>query len=220
MNAQELKDALDAQKSEMPERHKIRLHRAISWYQCAEACAEADEDLCFLALWVALNCCYAVQDPGPQREERQEERAGFRSFARMLVQLDQERSLYESMWKHYSQFVRALINNQYVFPPFWKAQVDPSEDWERKFEGSKLTAQKALRDSDASTLLSIVFDRLYVLRNQLLHGGATHKSAKNRDQVTNGKRMLMELLPIVIHLMFDHSQDWGPINYPPLDNEA
>ena len=214
MDGQQLKQDFDAVREQMPEHHRIRLHRAISWYQCAERYAEADADLCFIALWVGLNSCYAASNA-----QEHEERAEFKRFANMLVPLDQQQQIYNCLWKNYAQFVKALINNQYVFPPFWKSQVDGNQDWEKKFEGSRKAAERALAGGETATLLSIVFDRLYVLRNQMLHGGATYQSGKNRDQVTNGKRMLMELLPIVIRLMFDHAQDWGPIHYPPLDTD-
>lgn len=55
---------------------------------------------------------------------------------------------------------------------------------------------------------------LYVLRNQLVHGGATYQSRMNRDQVRDGKRMLLELVPVFVEVMFDEEIDWGPIYYP------
>lgn len=45
-------------------------------------------------------------------------------------------------------------------------------------------------------------------------GGATRQSRVTRDQVLNGKRMLRELIPVFIELMFDEGQDWGAIYYP------
>ena len=37
---------------------------------------------------------------------------------------------------------------------------------------------KALGKEDVPQLLSVIFDRLYTLRNQLFHGGATYSSAE------------------------------------------
>jgi hypothetical protein len=45
-------------------------------------------------------------------------------------------------------------------------------------------------------------------------GGATWQSRVNRDQVLNGKRMLRELIPVFIELMFAEGQGWGAIYYP------
>ena len=43
---------------------------------------------------------------------------------------------------------------------------------------------------DTPTILN-VNDRLYTLRNQMLHGGATWNSNVNRDQVTNGQQFCL-----------------------------
>lgn len=64
-------------------------------------------------------------------------------------------------------------------------------------------------------MLSIIFDRLYVLRNQLLHGGATWNSKINRQQVTDGGKILAKLIPAIISLLIDAEKiDFGDIMYP------
>ena len=63
--------------------------------------------------------------------------------------------------------------------------------------------------------LSFVFDRLYVLRNQLVHGGSTWNSAVNRDQVRDGAVILGFLMPVFVDIMMDHpDEDWGKPFYP------
>lgn len=51
-------------------------------------------------------------------------------------------------------------------------------------------------------ILSILFDRLYVLRNQLVHRGATWNSDVNRDQVRDGPSPQGCPLPIPIDLIW------------------
>jgi hypothetical protein len=201
-------------RGEMQPTHAIRLHQAVSWFRCAEQYADTDDDISFITLWIALNSCYAINDQNDQHEERSE----FKNFTDTLVQLDAQEKIYNCLWMNHSKFVRMLIDSQYVFPPFWKSQIDGDESWKPKFDASRKRAKHALANSEVSVLLSIVFDRLYVLRNQLIHGGATHQSQVNREQVINGKRMLIELLPVVIELMFDDKQDWGDIYYPVIEN--
>ena len=76
----------------------------------------------------------------------------------------------------------------------------------------------ALREHDTVRILSILFDRLYVLRNQLVHGGATWNSDVNRDQVRDGASLLGCLLPIFVDLMMDNPQhEWPMPNYPVVD---
>jgi hypothetical protein len=65
---------------------------------------------------------------------------------------------------------------------------------------------------DTARVLAIVFDRLYVLRNQLVHGGATWNSGVNRQQVKDGAAILGTLLPLLLDLMITHpGQDHGEI---------
>jgi hypothetical protein len=70
-------------------------------------------------------------------------------------------------------------------------------------------------EQQTSLLLSIVLDRLHVLRNQLVHGGATWNGSANRHQVRDGARIMGVLVPAVILLMMeDGVVDFGEIAYP------
>ena len=65
------------------------------------------------------------------------------------------------------------------------------------------------------TVLSVVLSRIYTLRNQLIHGGATWNSAVNRDQVRDCGNLMGKLVPIVIEIMLDHPETlWGEAVYP------
>ena len=64
-------------------------------------------------------------------------------------------------------------------------------------------------------VLLVLFDRLYVLRNQLVHGGATWNSSINRAQVKDGAAVLGWLLPVFIDIMLENpDRDWGKPFYP------
>ena len=80
----------------------------------------------------------------------------------------------------------------------------------------------AVRPQDLPLLpLSFVFDRLYVLRNQLVHGGATWNSAVNRDQVRDGASILGFLMPVFVDVMMDNPhEDWGRPFYPSWNRTA
>ena len=57
-----------------------------------------------------------------------------------------------------------------------------------------------------------------VLRNQLIHGGATWNSSVNRSQVKDGAALLGVLLPIFIDILMDNpGNDWGRPYYPVVD---
>ena len=64
-------------------------------------------------------------------------------------------------------------------------------------------------------VMGVMFDRLYTLRNQLLHGGATWNSNVNRSQISQGAEIMGQVVPIVIHLMMnDYQRVWGEACYP------
>jgi hypothetical protein len=92
---------------------------------------------------------------------------------------------------------------------------DASGRWESYFTASSHAAMRALLCGRADVLLNVVVDRLYVLRNQLVHGGATWNSSVNREQVKDGARILMAIVPAIIELMLDHPEvEFGDVLYP------
>ena len=81
--------------------------------------------------------------------------------------------------------------------------------------GAGLEKLAAVMQGDTRKVLGIVFDRLYVLRNQLVHGGATWNSQVNRAQLTDAVAILGTLVPLIISVMMDHpGQDYGDALYP------
>ena len=61
-----------------------------------------------------------------------------------------------------------------------------------------------MRARDTVEVLSLVFGRLYVLREQLVHGGATWNSQVNRDQVRDDAAILAFLMPVFVDVMMDN----------------
>ncbi len=113
-----------------------------------------------------------------------------------------------------------MLDNQYSFASFWKhhASKTGGGGWEITIEAAKRAANRALAQRDTPVVLSILFDRLHVLRNQLVHGGATRNSNANRNQVRDGAAPLCCLLPVFIDLMMDHpDEEWTMPNYPVVD---
>ena len=190
-----------------------RLHRAISWLGSAVQ-ESGDTDACFIFQWIALNAAYAREFSHDQSE-----RDRFRQFVATLVGLDAQRSLHQALFSEFSGPIRTLIDNRFVFEPFWTAlrEHDPSNRWETGFARGNEMAMAAMLGQDTPTVLSIVFDRLYVLRNQLVHGGATWNSQVNRQQLRDGVAILGALLPLILAVMLEHPHhDFGEVLYPVL----
>ena len=198
----------------------LRLHRALSWLQraeMAESLEPQDSDAGFIFYWIAFNAAYAEEtaelfDTG--------ERSAFNEYFDKMIRLDTNRAIFDAIWEKFSGPIRLLLDNRYVFQPFWKHQngTPGYEDWERRFGLSRERARAALANMDTLTVLTTLFDRLYVLRNQLIHGGATWNSSVNRSQVDDGARIMAFLVPVFIELMMDNpTEDWGRPYYPVVD---
>jgi len=213
ISGSELKDRQRKERDGFPESVGLRAHRAISWVLRAEQ-EKLDADAAFIFYWIAFNAAYADDRSvvGPEGE-----RASYEAYFAHLINLDADRRIYDAIWERFSAAIRLFIDNKYVFQPFWSYTngVIGYEDWEARFATAKKRFLAALAIQDTHTILVMLFTRLYVLRNQLVHGGATWNSKINRRQVEDGRAILAFLLPIFIDLMMAHSkEDWGAPYYP------
>jgi len=194
-----------------PEALRLRIHRALSWLLRSEQGIE-DPDTRFILQWIALNAAYAREFG---REETERERV--RSFIETLVKLDGQRRLHQTLFQQFTGPIRTLIDNKFTFEPFWTAMRthDSSGRWEESFANGKKAAMAAVMQGDTVKVLGIVFDRLYVLRNQLVHGGATWNSQTNRPQVVDSVAILGSLIPLILTIMMEHPEEhYGDVLYP------
>ena len=212
----ELKAKQRATREGFPEPVGLRVHRCLSWLDRAEQAA-GDADAAFIFFWVSFNAAYAEEiiDSGIYGE-----RSAFDGYFQKLIDLDSDSRIYGAIWEKFPQSIRVFLNNKYIFQPFWKHhnQIEGYGDWQERFDASKRRFNSALANKDTKVVLTMLFDRLYVLRNQLVHGGATWNSSVNRDQVKDGARILSFLVPIFVDLMMDNPDtDWGDPYYPVVD---
>ena len=204
-----------------PENLALRVHRALSWLQRAEK-ETNDPDAAFIVYWIGFNAIYAeggkqhkLQEPS--HRNRLKGNPALVKYFDKVVTLDTDSRIYSAIWNKYAGPIRVLLNNKYVFEPFWKHQNrrPGNKDWEIQFKKSLGRVKYALKNKETDVLLSILFSRLYVLRNQLIHGGATWAGIVNRDQVRDGTEIMAFLLPLLIDIMMDNpDKAWGKYHYP------
>jgi hypothetical protein len=206
-----LKARLKALGEKLPEPSRVRVHRSLSWLRRAEAETE-DKDARFIFLWISFNAAYA-HEFGYEQTEREL----LRGFLSKLLAVDAGRTLHQLVFKKFTGVVRVLIENKFVFEPFWRAlrEHDSSRRWEQRFEIEKKAAFRAVMGTATLSVLTVIFDRLYTLRNQLVHGGATWGGKVNRRQVSDGADLMNSLLPVILGLILSHPElDLGEIAYP------
>ena len=211
-----LKQKHRALRDDFPQALSLRTHRALSWLQRAEQESE-DDDARFIFLWIAFNAAYANDIHNGLRLS---EMRMFSHFFTRLIAADREQQLDKILWKEFPRSIRLLLDNKYVFQPFWeytKGEIT-EEEWQEKFQRSKASANRALGRMNTRKVLMIILERLYVLRNQLMHGNATWNSRTNREQVRDGANILGQLVPAMISIMLDCGTElWGDPRYPVVD---
>lgn len=211
-----LKTRQRAERHAHPPNLALRVHRALSWLHRAELQAgQGDKDGEFIFLWIAFNAAYATVI---DERYRLDEQRTFRAFLQKLVDLDGTRARLDGLvWEAFPGSIRGLLDNPYVFQDFWNFHNGalPEDDWKRRFEEAKRVAKGALAARDTVTVLGVALSRIYTLRNQLMHGGATWNSSVNRDQIRDCTALMGRLVPVVIEIMLDHPETlWGDACYP------
>ena len=196
-----LKDRHREIRDGLPTNLSLRIHRALSWLNCAEQ--KEDDDSKFIFLWIAFNAAYAHEI---QNRWEINERRVLSNFLQILIAADHDRSLYKIVWDEFPNSIRLLIDNKYVYQQFWDFHNDKinESEWLEQFKNSREAANRALGKMDTVKILSIIFERLYTLRNQLMHGGATWNSSVNRDQIRDGVKIMHQVVPAMISIMLNN----------------
>ena len=212
LNYDELKKLHREKRGSFEEGFSIRLHRALSWLHRAEQ-EENDYDAGFIFYWISFNANYAVKQIGLDKISEGQQ---FREFFDQITSVDETNLIYAFVWKHFTNEIRSILNNEFIYSSFWHAEeTEYSGGWKEGFESAKFVVGKALANQDTQLVLQILFSRLYTLRNQLIHGNATWNGGLNRQQVTDGYKLLSHLQPIFIYLMLNNPEEnWGNLAFP------
>lgn len=189
----------------------IRIHRSLSWLNRSEK-ETKDLDAKFIFLWISLNSAYSIHMDGLKNQGDEELRSDF--FQTLLKNGQNE--IHDIIYERFSHEVRSILSNEFILTSFWEGK----DDWETKLKNEKREVQDALRDRNETIyILTILFKRLYVLRNQIFHGGSTWQGKLNRQQVKDGANLLGYFLPAILSIMMENSNDnWGVLAYPPTND--
>ena len=187
-----------------------RIRRSLSWLERAAAAPRRDKPPRFVDLWIALNALYGVK-PDPSSDERR----SFRNFIRKLNRIDSRcKFLVPSMSQgHVQNLSFKLVDNPYLWREFWQKNV-------RKLRENRITdlkiARASFREQDAVMLYTCVFERLYILRNQIFHGSSSATTKKSEDALKPAILFLEETIPIFIRVMMNcgSGKDWPSLPFP------
>ena len=190
-----------------------RLQRAESWISRAESLKEQEWDDYhgpYIFYWIAFNALY-----GQHHERRTEEINDIHWFLSRICELDREDGSLSLILDDIKRKTDGLlINDEFLSEIYWKEgrsahfRRKQKEDWER--------ARTAYERGKFDGYLTILFDRLRVLRNQIFHGCSTDKRSLNKNSLRPALEILEELVPQFLKIFKDHGQryDWPKVPYP------
>lgn len=205
--------------SELSTDNQLRLRRSLSWLEKAtQDHADEDFDTSFILHWVAFNAMYATR-------ESENQPSLYKTFLEKVTELDYNHSIRNSLKPIFGPYISPLLHTRYIYGVYWKYDLDQTTKtqkdamWEEKRKNLTKTISAGLTaNGDILHALNCIFDLLYVLRNQLIHGLATYKGSVNRDQVQYGSMILATAVPCFATLMLGYPDiDWGESPYPPIN---
>ncbi|NEN76314.1 hypothetical protein F9B74_08260 [Pelistega sp. NLN82] len=211
MQLTQLEQIYKQNKEHYSDNFRLRIHRSLSWLKQAEQTEELDFK--FIALWVSFNAAYAQEI-----DDKLSEKIAFNELIFRICEFDKNQKIYHLIWHTFSGSIRTLLDNPYIFQPFWDFHNNKitEQEWLSNFKQSKKSLQYALSNQDTAKILIILCQRLYTLRNQILHGSSTFNSSVNRSQVKDACAILTTLMPLILNIMIDNPNeiDWGKPFYP------
>ena len=201
----------------------------------------------FLCLWIALNAAYGNND-FVVNDKRTSEPKQFRKLLCNILDFcendaDSMRRLVCAI-NMCKEEVIELAGTPFLYSQFWGAEqgLDPENPekynaWvkasipEKEHRKKQRKIQKRI-DALSPTngeyvryVLNQTFERLNMLRNQVMHGSAEYEEKYNRSSLTPGIAVLRACLPEILHVMLTAMQKkrdddrWGAIAYPPYLNK-
>ena len=190
-----------------------RLQRAIGWFCHSQKDNRTPQEK-FIFLWIAFNALYGIGGTTFGSGSK-----SMRDFLRKILKVDGGEKLSRNLhWHPFRRDIRNLFSLRQAYKEFWDAIYAPKigDAWKGGFEAEIVDLKKALLSDGKFTgrLLCLLFNRLYVVRNQLLHGAMSENTLWGSRQVSCGVTLLETLVPQMIDIILDGREDWGKIPYP------
>lgn len=195
-----------------------RLQRSDSWIRAASALRPEQMHEAFIFFYIAFNCLY-----GRRQYEGDETRVGedvevfvtkLLAFARQDA--EEGGATLEKAVAACRREGAALIRDKFLDNRYWRG-ASSSVELQARLNRDAEDALQRLDEGSYREFLGLVFRRIAVLRNQVMHGCATYGSrSQGRASLEKGLRVLRVLAPACYQLVFRHGHrvKWDPVPYP------
>lgn len=208
------KERLNGQESEHPT--NVRFHRACSWLQRAEQTSPDDLDLALLSQWIAFNAMYGQWNHG-EREPVPDIEC-WKHFLERMLDLDRGNQVRDVLSDH-KPLVMLIFEDEFLSRFFWQEPTDKRANQSKKV---KFEAQTWYLERRWLLILERLFERIYLLRCQLVHGASTFNSSLNRTSIRHCAQMMDHTLRafLQIWIQYGADEDWGIMCYPPQNSKV
>ena len=199
--------ARNDQGSESMKAAVLRTGRANSWISYAEG-EPTRHEVAFAFLWIAFNALYGKPESSSGDSK---EKPYISGYLDKMVSLDRN-SRIEMVLATQRGHVDELLTNRYVSRVFWSRYRSRGYFDENRF---KRDARRGGRSTVGK--LELVFDRMYILRNQVFHGSSTSTAGGTTgiSQVVQGSTIMRHMVPLFSLLTMENSEHgWEPPYFP------
>lgn len=180
----------------------LRCYRARSWIAAAKACEHLDGK--FIFYWIGFNALYG--------QEFAADRLDMKYFLEGVIASADDGAIRTHLLT-IEKDVLDLLALEFLYRDYWRSGY--TNALAERITQNLLTVR--LNWSRPETCLPTIFECLYELRNQILHGSAKFGSRKNRDSHRAAVPILAALVPAFCVAMEANgkTRGWGTAPKPP-----
>jgi hypothetical protein len=157
-------------------------------------------DMRFISLWIAFNALYG--------QRRAHDWPDIETFLERLLKSDADRVREDLLDMHAESI--ALLGLEFLYFEYWASGF--TDDMAETITRNVLQAEFNWAERTPEKSLLSLFERLYILRNQVFHGSAKYGSSKNRDSIRPSVTLLERLVETFTKIVAadERSARWGP----------
>lgn len=197
-----LEEIFKTKRAQNSEQLNLRVQRSLSWLKKAIS-MDDDLDLQFVSLSVAFNAIYTGNELSTNDASAQNT-----VFLEYLYKLDDEQRISQVIWGKARQSIELLLAYPYASKEYWdyKNHKISKVQWMQKNIADKQFISHILNVKDSKQVLTLLFLRLFALKQQMLDGGSNYNSMANRLHMRESCVILQALIPTFIYIIIDNAQ--------------
>jgi hypothetical protein len=163
----------------------------------------------FIFGWIALNALY-----GQRRSEGEpsRDRNDLHVFLGHIVSCGRDVTVaLADALANLKADAELLLESEFLYEEYW---IGDTNSLAVKIDRASERLRSWPNRESARDLIDL-FDRLYLLRNQLFHGSSKDGSGANRASIEPAVRILSKLVPVFCSALSSSvDENWGPLPYP------